>query len=111
MSYLGYTALGEGAADVPSFSNVEIGGGRILATEISAEHPEGISIGMYHADQYMAPEGAYTTVTAADGTSWYKQYAVDTVEKTPYQSEDGSIDYNESIVKRLPRIPQRKDRV
>jgi hypothetical protein len=66
---------------------------------------------MYHADQYMAPEGAYTTVTAADGTSWYKQYAVDTVEKTPYQSEDGSIAYNESIVKRLPRIPQRKDRV
>lgn len=111
MSYLGYTALGEGATDIPAFSNVEIGGGRILATETSAEHPEGIAIGMYHADQYMAPEGAYTTVTAADGTSWYKQYAVDTVEKTPYQSEDGSIAYNESIVKRLPRIPQRKDRV
>ena len=29
MSYMGYTALGEGAADIPSFSNVEIGGGHI----------------------------------------------------------------------------------
>lgn len=43
-SYLGYTALGEDAEDVPAFSNVEIGGGRIMATETSAEHPEGIAI-------------------------------------------------------------------
>ena len=28
MSYMGYTALGEGASDIPSFSDVEIGGGR-----------------------------------------------------------------------------------
>lgn len=111
MSYLGYTALGEGATDVPSFSNVEIGGGRIMATETSAEHPEGIAMGMYHADQYMPPEGAYTTVTAADGSSWYKQYATDTVEKTPYKAEDGSVAYHENIVQRLPKIPQRKDRI
>ncbi len=111
MSYLGYTALGEGAADVPSFSGVEIGGGRITATEVSAEHPEGIAMGMYNTDQYMAPEGAYTTVTAADGSTWYKQYAADTVERTPYKAEDGSIAYNESIVQKLPKIPPRKDRV
>lgn len=111
MSYLGYTAMGEGAADVPSFSNVEIGGGRITATETSAAHPSGIAIGMYCADQYMPPQGDYTTVTAADGSSWYKQYAVDTVEKTPYKSEDGSVAYHENIQQRLPKVPPRKDRI
>ena len=111
MSYLGYTALGSNAADVPSFSGVEIGGGRITATEVSAEHPEGIAIGMYNTDQYMAPEGDYTTVTAADGSTWYKQYATNAVERTPYEAEDGSIAYQESIVQKLPKIPPRKDRV
>ena len=110
-SYLGYTALGEDAEDVPAFSNVEIGGGRIMATETSAEHPEGIAIGMYHADQYMAPSGEYSTVTAADGTIWYKQYAADTVERKPYKAPDGNIAYNESIVKKLPDPPKRKDRI
>lgn len=110
-SYLGYTALGEGAEDVPSFSNVEIGGGRIMATETSEEHPEGIAVGMYHADQYMAPSGEYSTVTAADGTTWYKQYAADTVERKPYKAPDGNIAYNESIVKKLPDPPKRKDRI
>lgn len=43
MSYMGYTALGKDAEDVPSFSDVEIGGGHIFATETSAEHPEGIA--------------------------------------------------------------------
>ncbi len=111
MSYMGYTALGEDATDVPSFSNVEIGGGHIFATETTTEHPEGIAMGMYHADQYMPPEGDYTTVTAADGSSWYKQYATDTVERKPYKADDGSIAYNESIVKKLPKAPVRKDRV
>ena len=111
MSYMGYTALGEDAADVPSFSNVEIGGGHIFATETSAEHPEGIAVGMYHTDQYMAPDGDYTTVTAADGTTWYKQYAADTVERKPYKAEDGSVAYRESIVKKLPKAPVRKDKV
>ena len=110
-SYLGYTALGEDAEDVPNFSNVEIGGGRIMATETSSEHPEGIAIGMYHADQYMAPSGEYSTVTAADGTTWYKQYAADTVERKPYKAPDGNIAYNESIVKKLPDPPKRKDRI
>lgn len=111
MSYMGYTALGPDAEDVPSFSNVDIGGGHIFATETNGEHPEGIAMGMYHTDQYMVPEGDYTTVTTADGATWYKQYATDTVERTPYKAEDGSVAYNENIVKKLPKAPQRKDRV
>lgn len=109
-SYMGYAALGEGAEHIPTFSNVEIGGGRITGTEISEEHPEGISFGMYHTAQYAAPDGAHTTVHAADGTSWYKQYATDSVDKSPYLAPDGSIAYNESIVKRLPPAPRRKDK-
>ena len=109
MSYMGYTALGPDAEGVPSFSDVEIGGGHIFATETNDEHPEGIAMGMYHTDQYMPPEGEYTTVTAADGTSWYKQYATDTVERKPHKADDGSIVYEESLVKRLPKAPRRKD--
>lgn len=111
MSYMGYTALGDSASDIPSFSDVEIGGGHIFATETSEEHPQGIAMGMYHTDQYLAPDGDYTTVTAADGTTWYKQYAVDTVERKPYKAEDGSVAYHENIVKKLPKAPRRKDRV
>ena len=66
---------------------------------------------MYHADQYMAPSGEYSTVTAADGTTWYKQYAADTVERKPSKAPDGNITYHESIVKKLPDPPKRKDRV
>ena len=111
MSYMGYTALGPDAEGVPSFSDVEIGGGHIFATETNDEHPEGIAMGMYHTDQYMPPEGEYTTVTAADGTSWYKQYATDTVERKPHKADDGSIVYGESLVKRLPKAPRRKDKI
>ena len=110
-SYMGYAALEEGAQHVPSFTVVEIGGGRISGTEMSEEHPEGISFGMYHADQYTPPEGAYATVQAVDGTSWYKQYAQDAVEKSPYMAADGSIAYQESIVKKMPPAPKRKDRL
>lgn len=110
-SYMGYAALEEGASHVPTFSNVEIGGGRITGTETSDEHPDGIAFGMYHTAQYAAPDGNYTTVHAADGTSWYKQYAANTVEKSPYMAPDGSIAYNESIVKKLPPTPKRKDRL
>ena len=110
-SYMGYAALEEGAQHVPSFTGLEIGGGRITGTEISEEHPEGISFGMYHADQYAAPEEAYATVQAVDGTSWYKQYAQDAVEKSPYMAADGSIAYKESIVKKMPPAPRRKDRL
>lgn len=110
-SYMGYAALESGAENVPTFQNVEIGGGRITGTEVTAEHPEGISFGMYHADQYVAPEGQYTTIHAVDGTAWYKQYAVDAVDKSPYMAPDGSIAFNESIVKKLPPSPKRKDKI
>lgn len=110
-SYMGYTALGAGAASVPAFSDVEIGGGRITGKETSAKYPGGIAFGMYNAAQYAAPEGAFDTVHTADGTAWYRQYAVDAVEKSPYMAPDGSVAYNETIVKKLPPAPKRKDRI
>jgi hypothetical protein len=110
MSYMGITALGETAVEKISYSDVEIGGGKILGTEITAEHPQGIAFGMYHVDQYAAPEGEYSKVFSADGSQWYKQYAVDTVAKTPFKAPDGEIDYNKEIVQRLPQPPKRKDR-
>lgn len=106
-SYMGHT----GITDAPNFSNVEIGGGRITGTETSVDHPNGTSFGMYHADQYMAPEGNYETVTAADNSTWYKQYATDTVERTPYLTGEGKIAYHENLVQKLPNMPKRKDRV
>lgn len=111
LSYMGYTALGKDASDVPSFSSVEIGGGHIFATETSEAHPDGIQIGMYNTAQYIPPTGEYTTVSAADGTTWYKQYATDTVESKPYKDDNGNIAYQENIVQRLPKPPQRKDKI
>lgn len=110
MSYMGYTALGENADNIPSFSNVEIGGGRIIGTEVSNEYPEGISFAMYSADKYDAPEEAYTTISAADGTNWYKQYAQDIIIQHPYEQPDGYIDKGETIEKHIPKPPRRKDR-
>ncbi len=107
-SYMGQA----GQSGAPSYSDVEIGGGRIMGTETSESHPDGIQFGMYNADQYMAPEkGAYDTVTSADGAQWYKQYAADTVERTPYTGADGKTGYHESITQKLPPVPHRKDRV
>lgn len=110
-SYMGFTALGEGAEDIPSFTNVEIGGGRITGIETAPWSSEGIAFGMYHADQYAAPQGEYTTIHSADGAKWYKQYAQDAVERKPYVAPDDTIAYHESIVKRLPDPPNRKDRM
>lgn len=106
-SYLGQT----GMIDAPSFSDVEIGGGRIMGTETSISYPNGTSFGMYNADQYMAPEGNYETITAADNTTWYKQYAADTVDRVPYMTSEGKIAYHENIVQKLPDMPKRKERV
>lgn len=110
MSYMGYTALGENADNIPSFSNVEIGGGRIIGTEVSNEYPEGISFAMYSADKYDVPEETYTTISAVDGTNWYRQYAQDTIVQHPYEQQDGYIDKGETIEKRIPKPPRRKDR-
>ncbi len=106
-SYLGQTGIPE----APDYKDVEIGGGRITGTEVSVEHPNGTAFGMYQADQYMAPEGNYDVVTAADNSTWYRQYAADTLERTPYMTEKGKIAYHEKIVKQLPNTPKRKDRV
>ena len=110
-SYMGDNALEPGATGIPSYSNVEIGGGRITGTETTEEHPEGIAFGMYSTDQYAAPEGDYETVYSADGASWYKQYAADAVKKTPYKAPDGTIAYKESLIKKLPPTPRRKDKL
>lgn len=106
-SYLGQT----GMTDAPSFSDVEIGGGRIMGTETSISYPNGTSFGMYNADQYMAPEGNYETIIAVDNTTWYKQYAADTVDRVPYMTSEGKIAYHENIVQKLPDMPKRKERV
>jgi len=106
-SYMGLT----GKENAPVFSGVEIGGGRMTGTETSAVYPEGTQFGMYNTEQYMPPEkGNYDTVVTVDGAKWYKQYAADTVEKTPYTADDGKIAYNEAIVQKLPPTPRRKDR-
>ena len=67
---------------------------------------------MYNADQYTAPtHGSFSTVQSVDGSTWYKQYAQDTVEKTPYTASNGKVAYNESIVQKVPPAPQRKERM
>lgn len=111
LSYMGLTALGEHATNIPRYQDVEIGGGRITGREFTPEHPGGIDFCMYHADQYAKPKGDYSKVYSADDAAWYKQYAADTVERKPYQTEDGKIAYHEKIVQKLPNPPQRKDRM
>ena len=111
LSYMGLTALGEHATNIPHYQDVEIGGGRITGREFTPEHPDGIDFCMYHADQYAQPKGDYSKVYSADDAAWYKQYAADTVERKPYQAEDGKIAYHEKIVQKLPNPPQRKDRM
>lgn len=111
MSYMGFTALGEHAPNIPRYQDVEIGGGGITGREFTPEHPGGIDFCMYHADQYAKPKGDYSKVYSADDAAWYKQYAADTVERKPYQTEDGKIAYHEKIVQKLPNPPQRKDRM
>lgn len=99
-----------GNMKLPSYSNMEIGGGKITGTEKTADGSR--EFAMYHADLYMRPNsGDYETVTSADGATWYKQYAQNSVERKPYEGEDGKIAYQESIVQKLPPTPQRKDRV
>ena len=116
-AYASYMGLHSGNAEdastsepLPQFSNMEIGGGRITGTETT----DGTSrdFAMYLSDQYMAPtSGDYETVQSVDGATWYKQYAQDTVEKKPYQDDNGAVAYQESIVQKVPPAPARKDRI
>ena len=110
-SYMGHTALGTGARNIPRYSDVEIGGGRITGTEYKPGSKEGQAFGMYHAGQYAAPDGPHQKVHSADGTLWFKQYAQDAVERKPYKAPDGTVAYEEKIVKKLPNPPKRKDRM
>ena len=93
------------------YTNMEIGGGRMTGTE-TTEDSGSREFALYHADQYVAPTpGTYDTVQSIDGAAWYKQYAQPTVNKTPYETEDGKVAYHESIVQKLPQAPQRKERI
>lgn len=95
----------------PIFSHVEIGGGRITGYETPAEGGEARQFAMYNADQYMEPTGDYQVVQTVDGESWYKQYAVPTVQKTPREVTEKGVMYDQKIVQQLPQIPKRKDKV
>lgn len=95
----------------PTFSKVEIGGGRITGIETPAGGGEARQFAMYNAGQYMEPTGDYEMVQTADGESWYKQYAAPTVQRTPMEVTDQGIKYEEKIVQQMPQIPRRKDKV
>lgn len=96
---------------IPTYSDVEIGGGRITGTETTPEQPGGVQFAMYSAEQYSRPTGDFGTVEAADGSKWYKQYAADTVDRMPYMDAEGQIKYHERVIKTLPKPPVRKDRM
>lgn len=102
---------GQDAEEPPQYSQVEIGGGRVTGIETSAAIPEGIPFAMYNAEQYMEPAGDYRMVSASDGSKWYMQYAQDTVKREPYEPSEGKIAYHESIIKQMPTMPRRKDKV
>ena len=109
-SYMGYTAIGSPPESTPKFTDVEIGGGRITGIETAPGGGQSIQFAMYHTNQYDAPRGDFSKVVSADGETWYKQYAQDTVERTPYKAPDNTVTYNETIVQRMPEPPRRKDR-
>ncbi len=108
-SDIGAQSYGDGA--IPTFSDIEMGGGRITGFESTPDRPEPIEFAMYDAEKYAKPEGSFETVMAVDNSKWYKQYAVPTVEKTPYMDSGGRVQYNEKIVNRIPKAPMRKDRM
>lgn len=95
----------------PTFRNVEIGGGHITGHEVAPDGQSEREFAMYSTEQYMAPTGPYDTVETVDGSSWYRQYAQPTVEKTPYKDGDDKIRYEERIVPQMPPVPKRKDKI
>lgn len=98
-------------SSAPRFENVEIGGGRITGVETTPAHPQGREFAMYHSEQYLAPQSRYEMVKMIDGSKWYKQYAMPSVEKTPHMGTKGKVEYTEKIVDKVPPMPKRKDRV
>ena len=111
-AFISYMGMKEDKnSPLPVYTNMEIGGGRMTGTE-TTEDSGNREFALYHADQYLAPTpGTYDTVQSVDGATWYKQYAQPTVNKTPYETEDGKVAYHESIVQKLPQAPQRKERI
>lgn len=109
-AFTSYMGIKPDSGPAPSYDNIEIGGGRITGTETGSSGSQDFA--MYNADQYTAPtHGSFSTVQSVDGSTWYKQYAQDTVEKTPYTASNGKVAYNESIVQKVPPAPQRKERM
>ena len=109
-AFTSYMGIKPDSGLAPSYDNIEIGGGRITGTETGSSGSQDFA--MYNADQYTAPtHGSFSTVQSVDGSTWYKQYAQDTVEKTPYTASNGKVAYNESIVQKVPPAPQRKERM
>lgn len=90
-SYMGYAALESGAENVPTFQNIEIGGGRITGTELTAEHPEGISFGKFPQPDTMAYR--LLSLTAISG-----EFPTDQLNRLP-----GSPYYLESVVTALKK--------
>ncbi len=96
---------------IPTYTNIEIGGGHIFGTETSEDHSQGINFAMYNTEQYAKPNGDYTTVTSNDNSTWYKQYETKAEVKTPHEKPDGQIGYTSKLVNKLPEPPKRKDRL
>lgn len=96
---------------IPQFTDVEMGGGRITGTEMTPDYPDGRQFAMYDIEKYEKPNGNYEIITAVDDSKWYKQYSQPSVEKTPYMNEKGKVEYNEKIVDKMPKAPVRKDRI
>lgn len=107
---LGTDTVPSDGSSIPVFSDIEMGGGRITGVETTPDFPEGRAFAMYDAEKYSKPDGKFETVKAVDKSTWYKQYAQPTVEKTPYMQK-GKVQYNEKIVKKIPKAPVRKDKI
>ena len=102
--------MGVDSSSGASYSDVEIGGGRIIGYE-SSGGGDPVQFALYSADHYTSPDGDYKTQMAADNSKWYKQYATSAVDRTPYMNDKGSIEYKETIVSKMPQPPHRKDRL
>ncbi len=103
-----FAGVGE---NMPTFSEIEMGGGRITGFEATEDYPDGREFAMYDADKYAKPDGDFKMVTAVDNSKWYKQYAEPTVKRTPFMNTSGEVKYNEKIVNQMPKAPMRKDKI
>lgn len=95
----------------PTYTKVEIGGGRITGVETPAGGGKSRPFAMYSTKQYTQPKGPHEVVKTVDGESWYKQYAQPAVQKTPKEVTEKGIKYDQQIVDQLPDAPRRKDRI